>query len=247
MPHMILPFGHALVAPQSDPPGWTIEAAFQHLNEAHSFLVTKALAFLANGPQKAQSADQWGTLIKRESIQFNSNELILLNNTATKHKFVEVINMCATVERMLDALKWAGSEFQNHLVAICNPTTSSNAFAGQNQALNNDLVLVCSECQHVTARFEVSDVFGKGYGKRKERKDLKSLGVDGNAGDWQSNERKFLVVSKEFGAFLGRRQPPWRIGIPQNPTNLVYKPFDADHETKILEIIPPGASAVEKL
>jgi hypothetical protein len=126
---------------------------------------------------------------------------------------VEVINQCATLERLLDALAWATSAGFTK-VRCCHPTTSSNK-AGQEH--DNDLI-VSTDDGAVTARFEVSDVVGEKDGNRKERKDLVSLGVllERKGSDclnkcWRptENERIFLVVSKEFAAGLLKRKPLW--------------------------------------
>lgn len=110
------------------------------------------------------------------------------------HSFVEVVNQCATLERLLDAAAWAEHNLEGFLVRICNPTTSSST-----EADDHDLVL--ADPSGNVAKFEVCDVTSAKDGNRKELKDLCSLGVldpDGADVSCWPTARVFLVVSPEF-------------------------------------------------
>jgi len=239
MPHMTHAFGLSRQKKDKSKVRWTIQNSYKHLKAARDFIAKNVRSALQNLVSRGNHLNQLGTLLKRVVVKFPENNLILVCNKKSEHNLVECINMCATVERLLDALQWAAkSKFSKYLVHICHPAASSDGQARRMGEPDNDLVLVPGpRCEGATARFEVSDVSGSGYGNDKERKDLERLDVFGNANVGQGNHRKFLVISREFGEMLERRQPPWRIGAPQNPPSLVYKPFDADHGTKILEII----------
>lgn len=94
----------------------------------------------------------------------------------TDHNLAEVVNQCANIERLLDALQWAEDEpsMQGYAVERCHPTTGS----ARGDAIDNDLVLVSTVDDGTPARFEVSDVIGRrSDSNHKERRDLASLGV----------------------------------------------------------------------
>jgi hypothetical protein len=145
---------------------------------------------------KAQPDLNWGTALKRVEVEGAGNNQPL----------IEIINQLATVERLLEALKWAGerSEFMDWSVEKCNPTTSS----GKKGDLDHDLVLANPSGKEF-ALFEVSDVVTENKDSNdKERKDLKSLKfLRGNTrrpsdeSDYDQY-RRFLVVSEEFGRRL---------------------------------------------
>ncbi|PKF63547.1 hypothetical protein CW745_01465 [Psychromonas sp. psych-6C06] len=74
--------------------------------------------------------------MKRLSIDLTSlsNPLI----TKGSEKFVELINIIATIERTLDTLKWAQEHFPLLLVDQCHPSTSDDSEG-------NDIVLIDSQ------------------------------------------------------------------------------------------------------
>ena len=62
-----------------------------------------------------------------------------------RHRFAEVVNQCATLERLIDALVWAQAcpNLDGALAVVCNPTTSSaqRAKDGPKDDDDHDLVL----------------------------------------------------------------------------------------------------------
>jgi hypothetical protein len=201
---MIPAFGTAIVPMNKQSMTWTIQMAHDHLSEARAVLATEAQRTLET-VAKFDVGKNWGTSIKREPVKCKAD-----NGVELHHSLAEVVNMAATVERLLDALQWAAtSEFSGYTVEACHPTQTSKV--GQ-----NDLVLVERQDQTgCRARFEVSDVSVDADGNEKEMKDLVSLGVlkrrDGKAPHIESidierwpSDRVFLVVSTEFAYFLER-------------------------------------------
>jgi len=243
---MVRPFGTKYAKLDQHTTAWTIQNAYKHLEDAHTFLVEHAHPVLGSAARVAPDG-QWGTNVKRIPISFPRTDLRLLENDHIEHNFVEVINMCATIERMLDALLWAQQTgFSEHLVWICHPTASSNAEARLQGEPDNDLVLISRNNDGMAAHFEVSDVSGNRDGNDKERKDLESLKVllEGEKGpnalnkDWP-NAHMFLVVAAKFGhSICERTRRMWRIG---NPPHCTYHPHDTqsngESKTLIVEIV----------
>ena len=104
----------------------------------------------------------------------------------SEEKYVEVINILATAERTVSALKWLGNEFPGSLVQECHASTSDGKEG-------NDIVLVNLEGA-VSVRCEVCDVVASKAGQNgKEKKDLKNLGCTLSVPD--DNIRRFIATS----------------------------------------------------
>lgn len=229
-----------------------IVEAHSHLVKAHDFLTVNALPMMEK-LAKVSSDQYWGTNIKRLPVEYPECGILLAKGPATKHNFAEVVNMCATVERLLDVLQWAmASEFADYQVEICHPTTGSHPLRLKNGKFDNDLILV--KDGHQGARFEISDIAGDNDGNHKEKRDLIGLGVlrkppKGAASDFDilsieewPKDGVFLVVSKELGTPLlkmpspshgQRARRPWVCGMP--PHCFYEKRFEGTH-TVILEV-----------
>jgi hypothetical protein len=184
-----------------------------------------------------------------------SRPLLIQKNA---ERFSEVVNMCATVERLLDALQWANEyRFSGHLVKVCHPTASSNKKDGDT-GLDNDLVLIPrSVGAEKIARFEVSDVCGDGDGNDKERKDLENLEVllkgerkiaDALNPEWPK-EHLFLVVAEKFGKqVMDGDKRTWRITKGSNAHcwyrhHMARKGADGREGTMIIEVIDGRSQA----
>src|SRR4051812_115059 len=94
------------------------------LADAHHFLVAQAdkcLRSLNSAPQK------WGTLLKRSRVNLELPEAPESIDKAGE-RLVEVINMAATLERLLDALTWFAGQPAFALLRVieCHPSTSSS-------------------------------------------------------------------------------------------------------------------------
>jgi hypothetical protein len=182
----------------------------------------------------------WGSSVKRVKVNLPAEgRPNRVPESIQQHSLVEVLNQCATLDRLVDAITWVQHDAQLgafSTVALCHPTTSSSKTA-EAKCIDNDLILVAADGRR--ARFEVCDVASEKDGNNKEQRDLVSLGVLNDCtgakrleiGSWTS-DRLFLVVSSEFAAGILGRTPSW---IKKD--HLQYQQFDASDTTKLLEVI----------
>ncbi len=183
---------HLVTPPKSPIPRADLHA---ELELAHNYLAECAKRTLQSLPEIPVRS--WGSQMKRTYVQLTADRPKHVVQDRHEHSLTEIMNQCATLERLIDALTWASiraSGLDHYYVTACNPTTSSTG---------HDLELR-DEAGNV-ALFEVSDVASTSDGNQKERKDLQSLGCinkDGTLnGDWPTG-RRFLVVSSEFAERL---------------------------------------------
>lgn len=207
------------------------------LRGAHDYL-TRQGAEAAHRAARVSNHSAWGVTLKRVRVALPVDwRPTIVRDDGAEHCLAEVVNQCATMERLLDALAWAqtaASGLSDFHVVRCHPTTSSGA-AGV--GADHDLVLTGPEGR--SAWFEVSDVASSEDGNRKEERDLRSLGLlrDGRGPErcdvpWPE-ARVFLVVSAEFFERLrGRR---WR--------HLTYRGNAIGEGTVVTEVLPSSAPA----
>ena len=132
-------------------------AYMTQLQEAHDAIVERTI-----GWTHAVAGPSWGIRANRTFVDLtNAHPLV----TSEKHPISELLNICATVERLLDALGWAIENEWANSVLECNPTTSG--IAGP-----SDLRTMGVEGE---AWFEVSDVVATHDGNRKLQTDLDRL------------------------------------------------------------------------
>lgn len=216
----------------------SISDCLQDLRDAHEFLTKCARETLGHAANLKSDAE-WGGQAKRQRVDLTRKEKpYLIPRRLSDHNMIEVINQCATLERMLDLLEWLGgpsSGFANCLVTKLHPTTSSEHGAS-NIERDHDLVLRGPNGE--AAYFEISDVVGENDGNRKEARDLISLGVlvgkkesPQLAQDWPSG-RLFLVGSKEFSTGVLKRKPNW---ISHGHCH--YVPTSISNSTVVIEIL----------
>jgi hypothetical protein len=226
-----------------------ISDGYDALLRAHDTLAVSAKLVLSK--VDLESVD-WGTKIKRLPVICQDANPLLV--TGSKHNVSEVMNMCATVERLLDALKWArdSNEFTNYEIEICHPTTGATPEQDCNGRPDNDLILI-DEKNGMRARFEVTDSAKGKDTMKKEKKDLTSLhvlrkfpkNVTGNCLDikaWPKG-RLFLVVSNELARNLvktpgpkTKTARPWRSGKPPH-CEYADPPIMLGKYTTILEVL----------
>jgi hypothetical protein len=118
-------------------------------------------------------------------------------------RFGELVNMLATLERLLGALTWFGAQtgLSAYTVGVCHPTTSTAPGL-------NDLVLV-DQHGRTAVRCEVCDVVAFAAGQNsKEKKDLASLGCRDEVP--MDGTRRFICTSEEFAAGLRSSRRRWK-------------------------------------
>jgi hypothetical protein len=205
------------------------------LRHAHQFLVAAARATV---PRLMDlPAVSWGAAAKREHVVLPQlGRPPLVSPGMERHSFIEVVNQCATLERLIDTIVWVEtqSDLEGALAVRCNPTTSSAPRKKDTAREDDDHDLVLEVPGRTCCRFQISDVASDKDGNRKEKKDLISLGVtppDGaDVAEWPSG-RHFLVVSSEFAKRLrssSRRGP--------RPGLFHYVEVKPDGQTKIFEV-----------
>lgn len=214
----------------------TLERCHDLLAEAHRYLAERGQQALRRAAEVNHGPD-WGRALKRVRVLLDNDDGKrpgIVHVDKEGHSFAEVVNRCATRERLIDALKWAqgaASGLAVYHVACCHPTTSSGR---KGEGTSHDLVLRGPGGE--AAWFEVSEVASTKDGNGKEEKDLRSLGLlPANTLSWPK-ARVFLVVSREFAERLEKPRkdrPTYR--LHPFPTT----PADA-HTTVIAEAIPPA-------
>ncbi len=196
----------------------TLARCHELLREAHDYLARRGMDAVRRATI-VESAASWGSALKRVRVELpRSDRPHLVRDANDQHSLAEVMNQCATMERLLDALVWVQSEASGlsaFNVTACHPTTSS---AGDDTTTDNDLILTALDGRR--ARFEVSDVASSTDGNHKEERDLRNLGVLGDGSGTQRfnvqwpSARVFLVVSSEFAVKLqSRRWPQLAYGV----------------------------------
>jgi hypothetical protein len=154
------------------------------LQAAHDYLAKAGQAAVRH--LGTATLESWGADVKRVTVALDDAPPARVSRRG-HHNFVEVVNQCATLERLIDALAWAEVGLPGYVARSCHPTTSSTTAAH-----DHDLVLD-AEDGRLPAWFEVSDILS---GPHKEKKDLQALGVPATSahGDWPAG-RLFLVAS----------------------------------------------------
>ena len=213
--------------------------AQQQLTEAHQQLVNCGQTAVSK--LKHLSPAKWGSAAKRIRAILPEQRAPLLQDASTDQSLTEVINQCATVERLLDAINWILHTTNNATLVLCHPTTSS----GGSGPHDNDLVI---QANGEYWCFEISDIAnGAEDSNQKELKDLLSLGVVASLRPKKLSEvphlgRKFLVVSTEFAQ---RLMEPKRHFLKTG--ELRYQNFSAGPTTQVLEVLRYRANANHQL
>jgi hypothetical protein len=172
-----------------------VATAISELRSAHEFVRLAAQRTLSNMFDVPVDRS-WGATVKRRRVDLPvEGRPRLIEPESRSHNFSELVNLCATVERLLDAMDWADNgELSQGEIECCHPTTGSNkidydpADSPQDDPGDNDLVIVKGGKRF---RFEVSDISGRLDTNRKIPKDLNSLGIGSNR---YQGDTLFLVV-----------------------------------------------------
>ena len=186
MKHLVTTFAH-LPLPDSR----------RQLVEAHDFLVARCRA-MASIPN---AGPLWGIQMKRLRVDLKiaGRPAIVCKDA---ERFGEVVNMVATLERLIAALEWFGqqSEFGSLRVKECHPSTSS-AKGSNDLVLENDMGRVAVRCEVCDVASSTADHNGK------ERKDIKSLGC--TTGVPSDGVRRFICTSPEFARAIQSDKRQW--------------------------------------
>lgn len=214
------------------------------IREAHRFIVQCAKASFLDA--RSFDVETWGRTVKRKKIKFpKQNRPQRVRDAADEHSYAEIVNQCATVERLLDVMVWARNDLElseYNMIKVCHPTTSSLTKKGRDSA-DNDLILVNQLGEEV--RFEVSDVASSKDGNGKELKDIAALGalrprpgskIFDPVPVWPL-ARLFLAVSKDMGAQL--KLPPNKNSKYRN-TFFHYRRVNQGDGTMIFEVNEGG-------
>jgi hypothetical protein len=214
MPHVVQPFTNK-----------TFAEAINLLRAAHEFLTARAKSAL-------QASDEdgacWGIALKRSSVDLSGDGIPSLIGK-TEEKLGEVINIAATVERLIDAIKWFAeqAEFNVYTILECHPSTSDD-FGG------NDLVIVDSVGQPAI-RCEVCDVASSNAGSNgKEKKDLSNLGCGDSVPD--DGVFRYICTAPEFADALVSNARNWNA----KPYRYQMTQTGSLADTRMLRILPPG-------
>lgn len=217
----------------------SLDPAQQQLQEAHQQLVSCGPTAVMK--LKHLSPAEWGSEAKRIRAILPNQRTPLLQAASREQALTEVINQCATVELLLDAINWILRTSNNATLVLCHHTTSS----GGSGLHDNDLGI---ETKGEYWCFEISDVAnGAGDGNQKELKDLLSLGVltslrPKKLSEMPHSGRKFLVVSTEFAQ---RLMEPKRHFLKKG--ELRYHHFRTGPSTQVLEVLRYRANANHQL
>jgi hypothetical protein len=187
MPHVIKPFANE-----------SFQNAIARLRSAHEHVVSQARDAIAKSETTGQC---WGIAIKRHHVELDTrHESRLIGKT--NEKLSEIINISATVERLIAAIEWFASHFgdDGSRILECHPSTSD-------EDDGNDLVIVNGNGE-ITVRCEVCDVASSNAGSNgKERKDIRNLGCNRRVPD--DDVARYICTAPEFAAALTASRRKW--------------------------------------
>lgn len=187
MPHVIEPFTNC-----------TFAVALQRLTIAHRFLVLQAKATLLASDIDDAS---WGSALKRSPVRLDEGAVPPLIGKSDE-RLGEVINIAATVERLMDSIRWFAEQpdYEKHSILECHPSTSD-------EANGNDVVIVDPDGR-IVVRCEVCDVASSNAGSNnKEKKDIRNLGCTHAVP--QDDIARFICTAPEFAAALTSHRRKW--------------------------------------
>lgn len=163
-------------------------AVLEGLEGAHEAIVAAARAW----PSAELPGESWGVSAKRSLVELaNLHPWIGVQS----QPFSELVNQLATVERLIDVLRWAESAEFNTVLA-CHPTTSSG-----------DHDLVARRGDGSLGVFEVSDVAGDtGNANQKMTSDLGLL-INCTCPYCDDGAAKYVATSRVSGDWLSRLVP----------------------------------------
>lgn len=169
-----------------------IADALRDIQEAHDYLVRRSMAV----SYEINNVDKWGYHMKRLAVSFPENERPKLVSKNSEN-YVELINQCATMEHLINALLWAMEKLPDYAVLGCHPTTSSGS---SDDTPDNDIFLINPQNQY--ALFEVFDNINPNQPKKS-----KSIGSLKREANKLSHPPRLFIVC---GIELWKRKIPWQ-------------------------------------
>ncbi len=108
----------------------SIQDCLSKLQDAHERIKSCVIrAQVGSQLETVLSDGNWASRMKRITISLDSDPQRRSVIGKSNEDFIEIINQCANVERLIHALGWAAgkdSELKDYGVRICHPTTSSS-------------------------------------------------------------------------------------------------------------------------
>ena len=211
MPHVVQPLFDT-----------TYAVALSQLETAHQHLVRCAQDSLL---ASTLDATRWGIQTKRLVVDLTDNAPDLIGKR--NEKFGEIINIAATIERLIPAIRWFSlhSEFKALTIRECHPSTSD-------ENGGNDLVLIDSD-GNVYVRCEVCDVASSNAGSNgKEKKDIRNLGCTQNVPD--DSVARYICTAPEFAVALTNPKRKWK----QLPYQYKCTTLGDVADTRLLRVVP---------
>ena len=197
--------------------GSSIDDAVDLLEQTHQLIVDCAITSQSNLSTETLS---WGVNIKRLEVPLPCGQLLV---GKPREKFVEIINILATTERTISALKWLFLTYPEAQIRECHPSTSDDSGG-------NDIVLTDNQ-GNILVRCEVCDVASSNAAQNnKEKKDLKNLGCETAIPD--DSIKRYIATSYEFAKALSSLNRKWN----KMHYRYILHSTEAGDQTVMLEI-----------
>lgn len=173
----------------------SVRNAIDHLERVHALIVQRAME---SQREVGSASSAWGSDFKRLEVQLPKVDVLI---GKTSEKFIEIVNILATAERTISALRWLERAFPNSFVRECHASTSD-------ESDGNDIVLTDLSTGVVTVRCEVTDVASRNAAQNgKEKKDLHNLGCMSDVPD--DYIKRYIATSLEFAQALCSPKRKW--------------------------------------
>jgi hypothetical protein len=213
MPHLVKPF--------RDTP---YKVALQLLRDAHNNLVARAMEKIESS--NVGQAD-WGAQFKRLDVQLDVPTVPELIDK-TSEVLAEVINMAATIERLMDAIEWFADQPQYAAgkIKVCHPSTSH--LENENDLIigdrNDQPLAICEVCDVVSRKIN---------NNKKETSSLKRLGYERDKPVPHDTIARFICCSLEFADTHISNSRQW-------PKHYSYGdiPMNDGSSTRMLHVLP---------
>jgi hypothetical protein len=175
--------------------------AIEKLWKAHNLLVDQAELCIST--REILEKSKWGVQMKQLNVQLSvdsKSELI----EKSSERLTEVINIVATIERLICGLQWfcSSPDYSSLRIKSCHPSTSSR----KNES---DITLVAASGE-IKVLCEVCDIVpsAKASQNKKNTKILKSLGLDDNNSPPSDRIHRFVCASEEYAKALMKSTVP---------------------------------------